>query len=150
VKTATQIKDKIKNLAKEKQIDPLMFEARSISIWAYNLETVLAEKYHGLLSFGTYNTRMRDYYDIHILLHATMHPTDPDILANAIYQTAKQRQGEHLLARQNITLKEIFESAETKSYFDNSVFVWYYICTESRRYSHEYQSKRRHTTHFLY
>jgi predicted nucleotidyltransferase component of viral defense system len=115
---------------------PLMFEARSISIWAYNLETVLAEKYHGLLSFGTYNTRMRDYYDIHILLHATMHPIDPDILANAIYQTAKQRQGEHLLARQNVTLKEIFESAEMKALWQAyqkknpyaNEFAWEDVC----------------------
>jgi len=115
---------------------PLMFEARSISIWAYNLETVLAEKYHGILSFGTYNTRMRDYYDIHILMHATMHPIEPGILANAIYQTAKQRHGEHLLTRQKVTVKEIFESTEmkalwqayqTKNPYANE-FAWEDVC----------------------
>ncbi len=45
----------------------LLFEKRSIPIFAYNLETVLSEKIETLLSRGTANTRMRDFYDIHIL-----------------------------------------------------------------------------------
>lgn len=39
----------------------LMFEERAISILAYNLETILAEKLETLLSRGTANTRMRDF-----------------------------------------------------------------------------------------
>lgn len=46
---------------------PLMFEDRSISIPAYNIETVLAEKLETILSRSTANTRVRDFYDIHIL-----------------------------------------------------------------------------------
>ena len=38
----------------------LLFEERTISILAYNLETVLAEKLETLLSRGTANTRMRE------------------------------------------------------------------------------------------
>ena len=45
----------------------LSFEDRTISVLAYNLETVLAEKFETLLSRGTANTRMRDFYDIYIL-----------------------------------------------------------------------------------
>jgi predicted nucleotidyltransferase component of viral defense system len=45
----------------------LLFEERTISILAYNLETVLAEKLETLLSRGTANTRMRDFYDIYAL-----------------------------------------------------------------------------------
>lgn len=45
----------------------LMFEERSISLLAYNLETVLAEKMETIISRGTLNTRMRDYYDLMIL-----------------------------------------------------------------------------------
>ena len=44
----------------------LMFEERSIPLLAYNLETVLAEKMETIISRGTLNTRMRDYYDIMI------------------------------------------------------------------------------------
>ena len=52
-------------------------EDRSIEIWAYNLETVLAEKPETVVSRATTNTRMRDFYDLHILsqLHGrSIHP----------------------------------------------------------------------------
>ena len=44
----------------------LMFENRTISILAYNLETVLAEKFDTVITRGVTNTRMRDFYDIYI------------------------------------------------------------------------------------
>lgn len=45
----------------------MMLEERTIDIWAYNLETVLAEKLETMISRTITNTRMRDFYDIHIL-----------------------------------------------------------------------------------
>ena len=45
----------------------LMFEEREIDVYAYNLETVLAEKLETILTRGTANTRLRDFYDLHIL-----------------------------------------------------------------------------------
>ena len=45
---------------------PLMFEDRELSIFAYNLETILAEKLETVISRGDQNTRPRDYYDIFI------------------------------------------------------------------------------------
>ncbi len=45
----------------------LMFEDRTIRIMAYNLETVLAEKFETIITRGVTNTRMRDFYDVYIL-----------------------------------------------------------------------------------
>lgn len=45
----------------------LMLEDRSIDVWAYNLETVLAEKLESVITRTATNTRMRDFYDITIL-----------------------------------------------------------------------------------
>lgn len=45
----------------------LMLEDRSIEIYAYDLETVLAEKLESIISRNVVNTLMRDFYDIHIL-----------------------------------------------------------------------------------
>ena len=45
----------------------LMWENRSISILAYNLSTILAEKLETILSRADQNTRPRDYYDVYIL-----------------------------------------------------------------------------------
>ncbi len=46
----------------------LLFEDRQIGVLAYNLETVLSEKFEGVISKGVANTRARDYYDIYILM----------------------------------------------------------------------------------
>ena len=43
----------------------LMFEERTISVFTYNLETLLAEKIQTILARGIANTRMRDYYDVY-------------------------------------------------------------------------------------
>ena len=44
-----------------------MFEDRFISIWTYNLETLLGEKIETIIARETANTRMRDFYDIYVL-----------------------------------------------------------------------------------
>ena len=43
---------------------PLLLEDKSIQLWSYNLETILAEKIQTILSRGLLNTRMRDFYDV--------------------------------------------------------------------------------------
>lgn len=43
---------------------PLLLEDKSIQLWLYNLETILAEKIQTILSRGLLNTRMRDFYDV--------------------------------------------------------------------------------------
>ena len=40
---------------------PLLLEERTIQLWSYNLETLLAEKIQTILSRGVLNTRMRDF-----------------------------------------------------------------------------------------
>lgn len=69
----------------------LMLEDRSIEILAYNLETVLAEKLETVVSRGTINTRMRDFYDLHIL--SQLHGEDiiPNHLQAALIATAGKR-----------------------------------------------------------
>lgn len=69
----------------------LMFEDREISIKAYNIETVLAEKIESVLVRNVSNTRMRDYYDIYILLKTKAVDIDNDKLIEAITQKADER-----------------------------------------------------------
>ena len=47
---------------------PLMFEERTIELLTYNIETLLAEKIQAIFSRGIANTRMRDYYDIYMIV----------------------------------------------------------------------------------
>ena len=39
------------------------FEDKKIPILAYNIETILAEKLHAIISHGILTTRLKDYYD---------------------------------------------------------------------------------------
>lgn len=47
---------------------PLMFEERTIELLTYNIETLLAEKVQAIFSRGIANTRMRDYYDVYMIV----------------------------------------------------------------------------------
>lgn len=64
-----------------------MFEDRSISIWTYNLETLLGEKLETIMARETANTRMRDFYDIHILM--SRKAVDYKLLKSAFLATSK-------------------------------------------------------------
>lgn len=89
----------------------LMLEDRSIEIWAYNLETVLAEKLETVVSRATTNTRMRDFYDIYILEQLHGNTLDPQILHDALRATAHKRGTERHLAE----AAEVFEEVENSS-----------------------------------
>lgn len=69
----------------------LMLEERSIEVWAYNLETVLAEKLETVISRNTANTRMRDFYDIYILKQLYGETLSGPMLRDALTATAKKR-----------------------------------------------------------
>ena len=69
----------------------LMLEDRSIDVWAYNLETVLAEKLETIITRTTTNTRMRDFYDIAILQQLYGDTLNPQVLHDALLATAHKR-----------------------------------------------------------
>ena len=68
-----------------------LFEEGVFQVLAYNVETVLAEKLETVFSRGTQNTRMRDYYDIHILVIRNNPPINLQHLRMAFLATLKKR-----------------------------------------------------------
>lgn len=86
----------------------LMLENRSIDIWAYNLETVLAEKLETIITRTTTNTRMRDFYDIYILDQLHGNTLNRQTLHDALRATAHKRGTEQHLAE----AAEVFEEVE--------------------------------------
>jgi predicted nucleotidyltransferase component of viral defense system len=46
----------------------LMEELGKPILKAYSIETVIAEKFHAMIALGTNNSRMKDFYDVYILL----------------------------------------------------------------------------------
>ena len=90
---------------------PLMFENRSIKIKAYNLETILSEKIETIISRGNQNTRMRDFYDVYILLKLKSKNIDYNILRLAIEETSQKRDSLNLLLK----YKEIISNIENNN-----------------------------------
>ncbi len=74
-----------------------MLEDRAISVLAYNLETVMAEKLETVVSRGDQNTRPRDYYDVYILAKLQYKNIKIDYLKAALEETAKKRGSSELL-----------------------------------------------------
>lgn len=74
----------------------LLLEDRSISLWSYNLETILAEKLQTVLARGILNTRMRDFYDIRMLLDIYEDKVNKAVLKDAFAATCKKRGTDHL------------------------------------------------------
>ena len=94
----------------------LMFEDRTIPIMTYPIETVLAEKLETVISRSVTNTRMRDFYDIHILLKSQN--IDADILALALERTAKKRGNFNLLENAESVLKVVKSDEDMKRLWD--------------------------------
>ena len=69
----------------------LLLEDRNISVLAYNLETIMAEKLETVITRGDQNTRPRDYYDIYILTKLQYSNIEPDSLKAAFKATADKR-----------------------------------------------------------
>lgn len=74
----------------------LLLEDRSISLWSYNLETILAEKLQTVLARGILNSRMRDFYDIRMLLDTYEDKVNKAVLKDAFAATCKKRGTDHL------------------------------------------------------
>lgn len=93
----------------------LMLEDHSIDIWAYNLETVLAEKLETIITRATTNTRMRDFYDIYILDQLHGDTLNPQIFHDALLATSWKRGTEEHLAE----AEEVFDEVENSSIMQN-------------------------------
>ena len=70
----------------------LMLENRKIQVWSYNIETIIAEKFESIIKRGVLGTRIRDYYDIHMLLNTQNKNINKETLRQAILITSNNRE----------------------------------------------------------
>ena len=88
----------------------------SYTLWAYNIETVLAEKVETILRRGVFNTRPRDFYDAYIL--ATTQSYDKMLFTKALKATAEHRQTAKQIENVNLIMKNLAESTELQQMWD--------------------------------
>jgi predicted nucleotidyltransferase component of viral defense system len=60
-----------------------------IELYAYSLETLIAEKFHTMVDRDESNSRMKDFFDVYQLF--TCHDINPDLLQEAVVSTFKNR-----------------------------------------------------------
>ena len=67
------------------------FENKKIEVWAYNVETILAEKVETILRRSVLNTRPRDFYDVYIIMKTQRQTIHKRIFVSALSATSKKR-----------------------------------------------------------
>ncbi len=83
-----------------------------ISLWGYNIETVLAEKIETILSRGVFNTRPRDFYDVYIL--GTTQGYDEKVFKDALKATTIHRGSEDKISDIGAILLNISDNDNLK------------------------------------
>lgn len=87
----------------------LLLEKRSIDIWTYNLETIIAEKYESIIKRNILNTRIRDFYDLYMLLHTKNKEISDIVLRQAITETSKHRESYDIISDKE-TVEDVVNS----------------------------------------
>ena len=96
---------------------PSLFEDKKILIYTYNTETIISEKIETILRRGQYNSRMKDYYDIHMFLSKFKDNIDIKNLKLSIKNTFDKRESLDYL-------KDYEQILDGISSYDRIVSLW--------------------------
>lgn len=72
-----------------------IFEDRKINILAYNIETIIAEKFESIISKNVTTTRAKDFYDLYMLIFKHEKDINKNNLIKAIKNTFNKRNKEY-------------------------------------------------------
>ena len=119
----------------------LLLEDREIEILSYNIETILAEKLETIITRSTANTRMRDFYDVHILYQLQSESIDLIVLKEALIGTGKKRGTFHVIKNGYNIIEGLFSNENMaltwkkyqKKYSYASDISWEQIVTSIRK-----------------
>jgi hypothetical protein len=92
----------------------LMLEDKKIPVWSYNLETILAEKFEAVIKRGIAGTRIRDFYDVYMLINTQEENINKKLLKTAINLTSEHRESLDLIRNWESTLKLLAEDEDMK------------------------------------
>ena len=96
-----------------------LFDNETINIMAYNYETIVAEKFESIISRNVDNTRMKDYYDLYMLVHLKWIDINKDTLRKAIINTSKVRETLDYIKNANKYIELISNDLRLKSLWNS-------------------------------
>ena len=97
----------------------LMLEEREIELWSYNLETILGEKLQTILVRERANTRMRDFYDICVLVEMYADEIKADDFRAAYEATCRKRETLHIIGDEERIIDIIEHDSKLNSQWVN-------------------------------
>ena len=106
---------------------PMLFDKRTISVKAYTLETILAEKYETIIHRNVGTTRARDYYDLHRLYRSRKTEINVEFFREAVLHTAKKRGSTEDIEDWQSIIEEIRNEPQMCKLWNNYVFENKYI-----------------------
>jgi predicted nucleotidyltransferase component of viral defense system len=96
----------------EYELQGMFNKELTISLWGYNIETVLAEKVETILRRGTLSTRPRDFYDVYILEKTQTYK--PKLFREALQATAEHRGSIEILKDTDSIISRLESSEDLK------------------------------------
>ena len=94
--------------AERRRFTTILDDRVKISVYAYTVETLIAEKLQTVLRRGDANTRPRDFYDLH--MRKARGGIDLPTLRRAVIRTFRNRHSEDALQRWRTVLSVVAES----------------------------------------
>lgn len=102
------------------------FDNKAIQVWAYNVETILAEKVETVLRRSVLNTRPRDFYDVYLLSRTQAAIIDKETFLNALRATSQKRMSLPQLEKRDAILDAILEDATMRQRWERYARDNYY------------------------
>ncbi len=96
-----------------------LFEDSYINIMAFNIETIIAEKFETLISDNILNTRAKDFYDLYLLLNEYKNKIDKKTLVKAIKNTFVRRNVDFDVEKISNNFNIVAKSDKLKRNFEN-------------------------------
>lgn len=104
---------------------PLIFENRKIELYTYNIETLLAEKTQTIISRGTANTRMRDFYDLYEIIQKMKFSWN--IYKDAFDATCRRRQTVFTKEEIKLELQNLHSSIQMEEFWNQFKYKSYFV-----------------------
>lgn len=104
---------------------PLIFENRKIELNTYNIETLLAEKTQTIISRGTANTRMRDFYDLYEIIQKMKFSWN--IYKDAFDATCRRRQTVFTKEEIKLELQNLHSSIQMEEFWNQFKYKNYFV-----------------------
>ncbi len=86
---------------------------------SYSIETIIAEKLHAIISHGVLTTRLKDYYDMYILIKGNIVKIDKKTLILAIKNTLQSRNTKINTEEFKTIIEELKEDQHVKKLWED-------------------------------